>query len=129
MELRLSAVVAVGGVHRTDDGQFVHVARDVGKPVAHLDSALAVLLKSNLQRVDFVSLVSISIRDYQSLECKFLGILHIGERCFSDRFTLVLRKHGLGIKTLHVAHATVHKEPDHTLRLGRQVWQAGGRRP
>ena len=44
MKLRLRAVVAVGGPHRTDDGDLVDVAGRVRKPVAHLDAALASVL-------------------------------------------------------------------------------------
>ncbi len=45
MKLGLSSVIAVGGPHRTYDGQFVDVACGMRKPVAHFDTAVTMFAK------------------------------------------------------------------------------------
>ena len=130
VELRLRAVVVVGGVHRADHGDVVDAAADVRQPVADLDAALAVFLEADLERIELVPLLAVGIvddRDPGQLE--LLGVLHVLERRLADGLAGVLGEHRLGVEGLQVADAAVHEQPDDALGLRREVRLAVGRRP
>ena len=129
VEFRLCPVVAVRRPHRPDDRQLVHVARDVRKPVAHLDTALAVSPEPDLKRVELVALVAVGVGHDETLDRQLGGVLHLGERCVGDRLAGVLVEHRLGVEALHVADTTVHEQPDDALRARRGVRPAIGRSP
>lgn len=126
VELRLRAVVAVGGPQRAHECQAVSVRGDVGKPVADFHAALPVLAEAHLKRKERVALVAVGVGHHQAFEGQFLRILHRGERSLGDGLARVLREHGLRVEALHVADPAVHEEPDHALGLGGEVWAAVG---
>jgi hypothetical protein len=64
VELRLGAVVVVGGVHRADDGQVVDAGAEVRQPVADLDAALAALLEAHLGGENLVALLAVGVVDH-----------------------------------------------------------------
>jgi hypothetical protein len=129
MELRLSAVVAVGRPQRADDRQPIDLPGEPREPIAHFDAALPMLLEADLERVERVALVAVAVGHDQPLDGEPLGILHVGEGRLGDRLAGVLGQHWLGIEALHVAHAAIHEEPDHALRLGSEMGPPVGRRP
>lgn len=75
------------------------------------------LCKSHLHRIERVSLIAVRIRNGHSLICKFFWILNVRIGCFRDRFSSVGVQERFWVKRLHVAHAAIHKEPYHALRL------------
>ena len=129
VELSLGSMIAVGGPHRSDNGQLVDLLRHMREPVADLDATLAMLLKFHLQWVKQVPLIAISIRNHQSLKRQFLRILSVGKGSFSDGLPSVFGQHRLWVEALHVTDTTIHKQPNHTLRFGWEMRLAVGRYP
>ena len=125
MKLHLRTVIVIGGPHRADHRNVIDTAADVWEPITHLDAALAVLFVADLQRIQLVALLAVGIVHHHHAHLlQPITILHILKLRLVDRFAGQLIEHRLRIKTLHVAHATAHEEPNHTLRLGRKMWQA-----
>ena len=124
VELRLGAMVAVGGPQRPHHRQPINLAGGVWEPVAHLDATLPPFLETDLQGVQRVPLIAISIGHYQALDRQPLGVLHVGERGLGDGLPRVLGEHRLGVEALHVAHPAIHEQPDHAAGLGTGVGPA-----
>jgi hypothetical protein len=82
---------------------------DRGEPVANFDAALAVFTKADLERIEGVALISVSVGYHESFDGKFLWVLGVSEWSFRDGLACILRQHRLGIKAFHVAHAAVHE--------------------
>ena len=120
MELRLRTVVAVGGPHRTDDGEPIHISANVGKPITDLDAAFAVLAKTDLQRIKRFALIAIGVGNDQPLDGQFFRIEYVGEWRLGNRLAAILGEHRLRIEAFHVADAAVHEQPDHVLGLRRE---------
>ena len=129
VELRLRAVVAVGGPQRAHERQPVSMPGDVGKPVADFHAALPVLAEAHLERKESIALVAVGVGHHQSLEGQFLRILHRGKRGLGDGLARVLREHGLRVEAFHVADPAVHEKPDHVLGLRREMRATVGGRP
>ena len=129
MKLRLRAVVTVGRPHGTDNRQMIHIACDMRKPIADFDTTFAMLLESDLQRVQRIPLIAVAIGDYQAFNRQFFWILHIGKRGFGNRLSRILIQHRLGIETFHVADSAIHEQPDHTFRPGGKMGHARWRCP
>ena len=68
VELRLRTVVAVGGPHRTHDRQLIDLPGDVREPIADFDAALAVLLETNLQRIEHIALIAVAVGNDQAFD-------------------------------------------------------------
>ena len=56
------------------------MVRNVRKPIADFDTTLAVLLETNLQWIELVSLVAIPIGYHQSLNGQLARVLDRGKR-------------------------------------------------
>ena len=115
MELGLRSVVRVGRPHRANDRKLIDLRSDMREPVADLDTALAVFLESNLERIQSIALVSVPIGHNEALDSKFLRVLGFCKGRFCDRLSRILREHRFWVEALHVADPSVHEEPDHAL--------------
>ena len=91
------------------------------KPIADFDAALSVLLKSDLQWIESVSLIAISIRNHQSLEGQPFRILSVRKWSLRNCLPFILGKHRLRIEALHVTDSAVHEQPNHVLCFGCKV--------
>ena len=130
MELHLRAVVVIGRPHRAHDGEVVHAGTEVGKPVAHLDAALAAGREADLQRVNLVALLAVGVVHHDHAHTlALLRVVHALERRFVEGFAGVLGELGLGVEALHVTQAAAQENPDDRLRPRREVRQARGRPP
>ena len=100
------------------------------QPVADFDAALPAFSIADLQRIQFVVNLPVGIALHQ-----FDPVLdvrrfeHAGERCFGNRLAAVLRQFGFRIERLHLADASGHKQPDHALRLRREMREPVRRSP
>jgi hypothetical protein len=129
VELVLGAMVVVRAPARPHDRQVVDVAADVRPPVGDLDPALAALPVAHLQWVEAGH--QLPPRDELLHIPPVVGGLEHGVAVgrLGDRLARVLGKRGLGVETLHVAHAAEHEDPDHALGARRKVGVAVGRHP
>jgi hypothetical protein len=110
VELRLGAVVVVGGVHRADDRQVIDALAQAGEPVADLGAALAVLLEADLQRVEAVTLLAVGVVDNDDAgQFQLFGVLCVLEWRLGDGLAGVLVECGLGVEGFQVADAAVHE--------------------
>src|SRR5213592_4991306 len=55
---------------------------------------------------------SVGVGHDEPLDGKFLGILHIGERSFSNRLAGILGDHRFRIEAFQMAYTAIHEEPD-----------------
>ena len=128
MELKLRAMVAVLGPHRTDDGEIVGGFGDVRPPVGDFEPALPMFSKTDLQGVNGVAQESVIgikgddtfVGEIRGVENRFVGGV-------GDRLASVFVEKGLGIEGFQMAGAADHEEPDHALGAGREVREGGVR--
>ena len=100
------------GRHRVDEGDVVHVGRDVWKEIAHPLTALAVLLELPLGADDPALAL---------LATAALG-LHV------DRLTVEAVELRLVVERVDLARPAIHEEEDHALGFGREVRRLGRER-
>ena len=99
------------------------------EPVADFNSTLTVLFVADLKWEKLVSLIPVGIGYDQSFDRQFFWVLSACKWSFGDGFPCIFRQHWLGVKALHMADPTVHKQPDHILCLGRKMGKAIRRCP
>jgi hypothetical protein len=125
MKLDLCSMIVIGCPHRSDDGEIVDLFSDIRKPVAYSGSTLPVLFVSDLERVEFVSLLSIGIAyHHDPLVGELFRIKNRGVGGLGNRFAGVFIECGFRIEAFHVANPAPHEEPDHALgfSLGGNSW-------
>lgn len=103
VELGLGTVVAIGGPHGANDGEFIDLFTEAGEPIADFDAANAILSEADLQGIEGIALIAIGVWDDESFDGEFVGILDGGEGCFRDGLSGVAIEHGFGVEALHVA--------------------------
>ena len=129
MELSLRSVVRVGRPHRANDRKLIDLRSDMREPVADLDTALAVFLESDLERIQSIALVSIPIGHNEPFDREFLGVLGFCKGRFCDRLSRILREHRFWVEALHMTDPSVHEQPDHTLGFRGCMGLAVGGKP
>ena len=132
VDLILSPVIVVGRPHVADPGDVVGALRQVRPPVRDLDPALAVLLPTDLQRVDDgIDIAHVDRVGGHGTEARlvFGRADRVLERRFVERLSGVLIERGLGVERLHVAVTAAEKNPDDRPCLGWKERLTGGRGP
>jgi hypothetical protein len=129
-KLHLRPVVVVARPHRADNRQLIDATAHMGKPVAHLNSRLPPLLKTDLRGKDAgLRFVDDIVGDLLADVFEIRRFEHMLVRRFAERLARVDRQFGLGIEGLQMAEATAHHHPDDLPGAGRLVRPAVGGRP
>ena len=119
MKLDLCPVVVVSGPHRANNGQVIHLLANMWEPVTDHCSAFTILFVASLQRVKFITLLSIGITyHHDPLVFEFFRIKNIGVRRVWYGLSRVVIKCRLWIEAFHVADPATHKKPNDTFSFG-----------
>jgi len=125
MKLNLRAMIVIRGPHGTQHRDVIRTAPHMRKPMTEFKARLTIGFEPGLKRVKFVALLSVGIvDDHHANPFEQFRILHPFEGRFSDGFTGVSVELRFGVEAFHVTHPATHKQPDHVLGFGRQVWRS-----
>ncbi len=95
---------------------------EMGPPVADLDARLAVLVKTDLERVERLADVAVGVILHELPHvARQLVLERLGEGRLGDRLAGILIDRGLGVEALQVAGAADHEQPDDVLGSGSEV--------
>ena len=122
----LRAVVVVLGPERAHHGEIIRASADMREPVAHHESALAVVLIAGVERHDDLAVLVRRIAADDVLVCI---LEHAGVRRFLDAFAAISVERGLHIEALHMAQSAAEEDPDDRLRPRLKMRLPRWRRP